>query len=83
MAPTLTSEDDQERTSNTNAEYQEWPIRGVFKRAIVGDEVRYSMEFSLEEPYGLMCHQHTVAHDSTDGGDSRPSDLWEIRESQA
>jgi hypothetical protein len=23
-------------------------MRGVFKRAIVGDEVRYGMEFSLE-----------------------------------
>ena len=32
-----------------------------------GDEVRYGMEFSVEEPHGLTCHQHTVAHDSTDG----------------
>ena len=54
-------------------------MRGVFKRAIVGDEVRYGMEFSLEEPYGLICHQHTVAHDSTDGGDAQSGDLWEIR----
>jgi hypothetical protein len=75
MAPTLTSADDQERTSNTDAEYQEWPMRGVFKRVIVRDEVRYGMEFSLEEPLGLTCHQHTVAHDSTDGGDSQPGDL--------
>jgi hypothetical protein len=36
-----------------SAEYQEWPMRGVFKRVIVGDEVRYGMEFSLEEPHGL------------------------------
>jgi hypothetical protein len=79
MAPTLTSADDQERTSNTNAQYQEWPIHGVFKRVIVGDEVRYGMEFSLEKSHGLACHQHTVAHDSTDGGDSQPGDLWEIR----
>jgi hypothetical protein len=30
------------------------------------------MEFNLEEPHGLTCPQHTVAHDSTDGT------LWEI-----
>ena len=48
-------------------------MRRVFKRVIVGDEVRYGMEFSLEEPHGLTCPQHTVAHDSTDGT------LWEIR----
>jgi hypothetical protein len=58
---------------NASAEYQEWPMSGVFKRVIVGDEVRYGMEFSLEGPHGLMCPQHTVAHDSTDGT------LWEIR----
>jgi hypothetical protein len=48
-------------------------MSGVFKRVIVRDEVRYGMEFSLEGPHGLMCPQHTVAHDSTDGA------LWEIR----
>ena len=67
-----TSAGDEESTSNVSAEYQEWPMRGVFKRVIVGDEVCYGMEFSLEEPHGLMCPQHTVAHDSTDGA------LWEI-----
>ena len=56
-----------------SAEYQEWPMRGVFKRVIVGDEVRYGMEFSLEELHGLMCPQHTFAHNSTD------DTLWEIR----
>ncbi len=54
-------------------------MRRVFKRVVVGDEVRYSMEFSLEEPLGLMCHQHTLAQDSTDGGDTQTSNLWEIR----
>jgi hypothetical protein len=39
----------------------------------------YGMEFSLEEPYGLMCPQHRVSHDSADGGDSQPGDIWEIR----
>ena len=61
-----------------SAQYQEWPMCGVFKRVIVGNEVRYSMEYSLEEPHGLACHQHTAAYGSTNGGDSQPSDLWEI-----
>jgi hypothetical protein len=55
IAPTLTSEYDQERTPNNNAENQEWPIHGVFKQAIVSNKVRYSMEFSLGESHGLMC----------------------------
>ena len=67
MASNSTSAVDEESTSNVSAEYQEWPMRGVFKRAIVGDEVRYGMEFSLEEPHDLTCPQHTVAYDSTDG----------------
>jgi hypothetical protein len=58
---------------NASAEYQEWPISGVFKQVIVGDEVRYGMEFSLEGLHSLMCTQHTVAHNSTDGRDSQPS----------
>jgi hypothetical protein len=77
VAPTPTSTGDQEPTSNTRAEYQEWPIRGVFKRVIVGDEVRYGMEFSLEEP--RTCPQHTVSHQSTDGGDPQPDELWDIQ----
>jgi hypothetical protein len=44
---------------------------------IVGDEVRYGMEFSLEEP--RTCPQHTVVHQSPDGGDPQPSDSWEIQ----
>jgi hypothetical protein len=54
-------------------------MRGVFKRVIVGDEVRYGMEFSLEEPHAVTCPQHTVAHQSTDDGDPQPGDLWDIR----
>src|SRR5450432_1208298 len=60
------------------AEYQEWPILGVLKRVIVGDEIRYGMDFSLEEPHAVICHQHTVAHQSADGRDPQPSDLWDI-----
>jgi hypothetical protein len=62
---------------NTRAEYQEWLMRRVFKQVIVGDEVRYGMEFSLEEP--RTCPQHTVVHQSTDGEDPQPSDLWDIQ----
>jgi hypothetical protein len=64
---------------NASAEYQEWPMSGVFKRVIVGDEVRYGIEFSLEGSLGLMCTQHTVAQDSTNCRDSQPGALWEIR----
>jgi len=70
---------DEQLKSNVSAEYQEWPMRGVFKRVIVGDEVRYGMEFSLEEPHAVICPQHTVAPQSTDGGDPQPGDLWDIR----
>jgi hypothetical protein len=79
MASNPTSAGDQEQTSNTNAQYQEWPMHGVFKRVIVGDEVRYSIEFSLKETRGLTYQQHTVAHQSTDGGDPQTGDLWDIR----
>jgi hypothetical protein len=65
MDPNPTSAGIEESTLNVSAEYQEWPMSGVFKRVIVGDKVRYGMEFSLEEPHSLTCHQHTVAHDST------------------
>jgi hypothetical protein len=79
MDPSPASVGVEESMLNASAEYQEWPMSGVFKRVIVGDEVRYGMEFSLEESHGLMCTQHTVAHDSIDGRDSQPGALWEIR----
>ena len=62
MDPNPTSVGIEESMLNASAEYQEWPISGVFKRVIVGDEVRYGIEFSLEESHSLMCPQHTVAH---------------------
>jgi hypothetical protein len=61
MAPNPTSAGDEEPTLNASAEYREWPMRGVFKQVIVGDEVRYGMKFSLEEPHAVICPQHTVA----------------------
>jgi hypothetical protein len=36
------------------------------------------MDFSLGEPQAVTCSQHTVAHQSTDGRDSQPSELWDI-----
>jgi hypothetical protein len=70
IAPTSISVGDQELT---RAEYQEWPMRGVFKRVIVRDEVRYGIEFSLEEL--RTCPQHIVVHQSTNSGDPQPGDL--------
>jgi hypothetical protein len=35
------------------------------------------MEFSLEEP--RTCPQHTVFHQSTDGGDPQTDELWDIQ----
>jgi hypothetical protein len=32
----------------TTAEYREWPMHGFFKRTTIGNETRYSMDFSLE-----------------------------------
>jgi len=54
-------------------------MRRVFKQVIVENQVHYGIEFSLEEPHGLTCYQHTVDHDSTNGGGSQPGDLQEIR----
>src|SRR5438045_1171648 len=77
-SPSHSRTGDEEPTSDVTAEYQEWPMRGVLKRVIVRDEIRYGMEFSIEETHGLMCQQHTVAHDSTNCEDSQPGDMWEI-----
>jgi len=40
---------DEESTSKADAAYQEWPMRGFFKLITIGNEVRYGMEFSLED----------------------------------
>jgi hypothetical protein len=66
MASNPTSAKDKKSMLNVSTEYQEWPMYRVFKQVIVRDEVHYRMEFSLEEPHGLMCPQYTVAQDSTD-----------------
>jgi hypothetical protein len=45
---------------------------------IIEDVVRYGMEFSLEEPHASTCPQHTIAHQSPNGGNSQPGDSWGI-----
>ena len=44
-----------ELASNTSAEYQEWPMRGFFKLITIGNEVRYSIKFSLEDVQQLCA----------------------------
>ena len=52
---------DNETTCNTQAEYREWPMHGVFKRAVIGNEIYYSMEFSLEESREFCTSHATLA----------------------
>jgi hypothetical protein len=54
-----------EPTSNIGAEYYEWPMHGYLKRIVIGNEIRYGMEFSLElsqeqqeEVGALVCLTH-------------------------
>jgi hypothetical protein len=51
----------------TTAEYQEWPIHGFLKRTTIGNEIRYSMDFSLEQLQGLCAgasHLHSISPSS-------------------
>jgi hypothetical protein len=48
-------------------------MHGIFKQVIVGDKVRYRIEFSLEE--SRTCPQRTVVYQSADGGDPQAGDL--------
>jgi hypothetical protein len=41
------SKDDQQISTTT--EYREWPMHGFFKRTTIGNEIRYSIDFSLEQ----------------------------------
>src|SRR5450432_2081827 len=55
---------------NTRAEYQEWPMHRFLNRTTIGDEIRYSMEFSLEQLHELCapaCPQHTSQAGSNRG----------------
>jgi len=67
---------DEEPTSNAGAAYQEWPMRRFFKLITVRNEVRYSMEFSLENVQQL-CAAAFPLHTSSAGSNAlfsaRPS----------
>jgi hypothetical protein len=60
---------DEELTSNAGAAYQEWPMRGFFKLITIGNEVRYGMEFSLEDVQQL-CAAAFPLHTSSAGSNA-------------
>jgi hypothetical protein len=52
---------------STTTEYREWPMHGFFKRTTIGNEIRYSMDFSLEQLQGfcaIVCPLHTMSPNS-------------------
>jgi hypothetical protein len=67
---------DKEALSNTSAVYQEWPMRGFFKLITIGNEVCYSIEFSLEDAQQLCAATfplHTSSAGSNTSFSARPS----------
>jgi hypothetical protein len=67
---------DEEPTSNAGAAYQEWPMCGFFKLITIGNEVRYGMEFSLEDVQQLCAAAfplHTSSAGSNASFSARPS----------
>jgi hypothetical protein len=60
---------DEELTSNAGAAYQEWPMRGFFKLITIGNEVRYGIEFSLEDVQQL-CAAAFPLHTSSAGSNA-------------
>jgi hypothetical protein len=60
---------DEEPTSNAGTVYQEWPMRGFFKLITIGNEVRYGMEFSLEDVQQL-CAAAFPLHMSSAGSNA-------------
>jgi hypothetical protein len=78
---TYFSPSDEEPMPNTRAEYQEWPIHGFLKRTTIGDKIRYSMEFSLEQLHGLCAPaslQHTLEAGSNRGSSTRPAGSFRL-----
>jgi hypothetical protein len=52
---------------STTAEYREWPMHRFFKRTTIRNEIRYSMDFSLEQLQGLcavVCPLHATSPSS-------------------
>jgi hypothetical protein len=67
---------DEEPTSNAGAAYQEWPMRGFFKLITIGNEVRYAMEFNVEDVQQLCAAAfplHTSSAGSNASFSARPS----------
>jgi len=59
---------------NARAAYQEWPVYGFFKLVTIGNEVRYGMEFSLEDVEQL-CATTLPLHTSSTGSSTSFSAL--------
>src|SRR5438045_5503806 len=59
---------------NARAAYQEWPVYGFFKLITIGNEVRYGMEFSLEDVQQL-CATTLPLHTSSAGSSTSFSAL--------
>jgi hypothetical protein len=74
------SSTDDERMPTT-AEYREWPMRGFFKRITIGNETRYSIDFSLEQLQGLCavaCPLHAIPPNSDRDISARPANLPKV-----
>jgi hypothetical protein len=66
----------EEPISSAGAAYHEWPMRGCFKLITIGNEVRYGMEFSLEDVQQLCAAAfplHTSSASSKASFSARPS----------
>jgi hypothetical protein len=76
---TYSSKDDQQMS--TTAEYREWPMHGFFKRTTIGNEIRYSMDFSLEQLQGLCavaCPLHATSPSSDRDSSAGPASLPKV-----
>jgi hypothetical protein len=66
---------------STTAEYREWPMHGFFKRTTIGNEIRYSMDFSLEQLQGLcavVCLLHATSPSSDRDSSAGPAKLPKV-----
>lgn len=76
---THSSMDDEQMS--TTAEYREWPMQGFFKRTTIGNEIRYSMDFSLEQLQGLCavaCPRHATPPNSDRDSSAGPANLPKV-----
>jgi hypothetical protein len=76
---THSSTDDEQMS--TTAEYREWPMHGFFKRTTIGNEIRYSMDFSLEQLQGLCalaCPRHATPPNSDRDSSAGPANIPKV-----